>query len=81
MNFFPTTVTGTLHQLIGGATIRASTATGTTTTQTSATYNGLPVIGFATQLFNNGTLTGPGGQGVQAFYTGSFVHKYTRLIQ
>jgi len=81
LNFFPSTVTGTVHQLIGGATIRASTATGVTSTQSNATYNGLPVIGFATQLFNNGTLTIPGGLGVQAFYTGSFIHKYTRFIQ
>jgi len=81
LNFFPSSITGTVHQLIGGNTIRASTATGVTSTQTTATYNGLPVIGFATQLFNNGTLTIPGGQGVQAFYTGSFIHKYTRFIQ
>jgi hypothetical protein len=49
--------------------------------QASATYNGLPVVGFAAQFFNNGTLTGPGGTGVQAFYTGAFTHKFTRTIQ
>ncbi|HKE40961.1 MAG TPA: hypothetical protein VKG21_14060 [Casimicrobiaceae bacterium] len=82
LNWLPGTVTGTTHQLIGGPTIRTSTATGVSTTQNVVTYSGLPVVGFAAEFFNNGTLTGPPGQlGVQAFYTGSFVHKYTRLIQ
>jgi len=81
LGFLPSTITAPTHQLIGGATIRTSTATGISTTQTAATYNGLPIVGFAAQYFNNGTLTVPGQQGVQAFYTGSFVHKYTRLIQ
>jgi hypothetical protein len=80
LNFFPATVTLPVHQLIGGATIRSSTATGVSSVQTTATYNGLPVIGFAAQSFNNGTLVGPLGP-VQAHYTGSFLHKYTRLIQ
>ncbi len=82
LNFFPSDLAGTgIHTLIGGPTIRTSTRRARRRTQTTATYNGLPVIGFATQLFNNGTLTGPGAQGVQAYYTGSFIHKYTRLIQ
>lgn len=80
LNFFPSTITGTVHQLIGGATIRTSTATGTSSAQLTATYNGLPVVGFATQSFNNGTLVGPSGP-VMAHYLGSFIHKYTRLIQ
>ncbi len=80
LNFFPSSITGTVHQLIGDATIRTSTATGVSSAQATATYNGLPVIGFATQSFNNGTLPGPTGP-VQAHYVGSFIHKYTRLIQ
>jgi hypothetical protein len=86
LNFFPA-FTGTppappVHQLIGGATIRQNTATGALTSQLTATYNGLPVVGFAAQSFNNGTLVNPaGGAAIQAFYTGSFIHKYTRLIQ
>ncbi|MEP7098606.1 MAG: hypothetical protein ABI748_13170, partial [Dokdonella sp.] len=74
-------VSSPVHQLIGGATTVISTATGTASTQINATYNGLPAIGFAAQYFNNGTLTNSGGQGVQAFYTGSFPHRYTRSIQ
>ena len=81
LNFFPSSITFPVHQLIGGGTIRTSTATGTSSAQATATYNGLPVIGFATQLFNNGTLPNPAGGSIQAFYTGSFIHKYTRLIQ
>jgi len=84
LNFFPSTITLPVHQLIGGGTVRVSTATGAPQPGSpfaTATYNGLPVVGFAVQLFNNGTLTNQGGLGVQAFYTGSFVHKYTRLIQ
>jgi len=70
-----------VHELIGGNTVHTNTGTGATTTATTATYNGLPVIGFAAQYFNNGTLTGPGGTGVQAFYTGAFMHRYVRSIQ
>jgi hypothetical protein len=75
-------VTAPVHQLIGGNTLRISTATGATTTQANATYNGLPVVGFAAQYFNNGTLAAPGATvGVQAFYTGAFTHRYDRFIQ
>src|SRR5262249_386875 len=81
LGFLPPSITAPRHELSGGNTIRTNTATGVSTTQTSATYNGLPIVGFAAQYFNNGTLTVPGQQGVQAFYTGSFLHKYTRLIQ
>ena len=80
LNFFPASITPPLHQLIGGNTIRTSTATGTSTVQASATYNGLPVIGFAAQSFNNGTLVGQNGL-ILAHYVGTFIHKYTRLIQ
>jgi hypothetical protein len=83
LNFFPASITLPVHQLIGGATVRTSTATGLPVPGSpfaSSTYNGLPVIGFAAQSFNNGTLVGPTGP-VQAHYTGSFIHKYTRLIQ
>jgi hypothetical protein len=81
MNFLPSGVTPS-HQLINNtalATTVVNTNTGTTTTFGTATYNGLPVVGFAAQSFNNGTLVSS-GLPVQAFYTGSFIHKYTRLI-
>ena len=39
-------------------------------------FTGLPVVGFAVQKFENGTLEG----GVLANYAGTVVHKYTRDI-
>jgi hypothetical protein len=46
----------------------------------SATFFGLPVIGFAVQTFQNGTL--PGAQGlIQSNYGGNFVHKYQKDIR
>ena len=43
----------------------------------SGTFSGLPVIGFAAQTFNNGTLTDAAGKLIQSQYGGNFVHKYT----
>ncbi|TMH01089.1 MAG: hypothetical protein E6H67_17915 [Betaproteobacteria bacterium] len=83
LNFFPgpSTIIPPVHQLIGGATIRQNTGTGALTQQVAATYNGLPVVGFAAQSFNNGTLVGTSGGFILAHYVGTFIHKYTRLIQ
>ncbi len=47
----------------------------------TVSYFGLPVIGFAVQSFNNGTLTNQAGALVQSQYGGNFVHKGTRRIQ
>ncbi|WP_041523952.1 hypothetical protein [Gilvimarinus agarilyticus] len=41
------------------------------------TFTGLPVVGFAVQKYENGTLEG----GVLSNYAGVVVHKYTRDIQ
>jgi len=43
----------------------------------NGTFTGLPVIGFAAQSFNNGTLADAGGKLIQSQYGGNFVHKYT----
>ena len=43
------------------------------------TYLGLPVVGFAVQSFNNGTLV-VGGTNVLANYGGNFVQKTTTTI-
>ena len=74
LNFFPGpgTIVPPVHQLIGGATFRQNTGTGALIQQVAATYNGLPVVGFAAQSFHNGTIPQ---------YIGTFIHKYTRLIQ
>ncbi len=47
----------------------------------SATFFGLPVIGFAAQSFNNGTLSDTTGRLIQSQYGGNFVHKYTTDIR
>jgi len=80
LNFNGSTVTAGRHQLVGGASTVFSIATGTTTTLAATTFNGLPVVGFAAQSFNNGTLTANGAQELSN-YGGNFVHKTTRSIQ
>ena len=57
--------------LIGGGLIR---------TGNTATYYGLPVIGFAVMSYMNGTLQ-VGGQPVLSNYGGNFVHKTSTTIQ
>jgi len=82
LNFNGSTVAGLagVHTLLGGASTLFSTATGATTTLATTTFNGLPVVGFAAQSFNNGALT-VGGASVLSNYGGNFVHKTTRSIQ
>ena len=74
---------GASHQLIGGAIDGVQhQVTGRLRLPRlpATTFNGLPVIGFAAQTFENGTLTS-GGINVQSNYGGNFIHKYTRSIQ
>jgi len=82
LNFNGSTVAGLagVHTLQGGASTLFSTATGATTTLATTTFNGLPVVGFAAQSFNNGALT-VSGSPVLSNYGGNFVHKTTRSIQ
>jgi hypothetical protein len=47
----------------------------------TATFHGLPVIGFAAHQFNNNTLLNAAGLNVQSAFGSNFQHKYTRLIQ
>ena len=56
-----------------------TTAAGVVTRGT-ATYIGLPVIGFAAENYINGFLTDPTGKLVQSSYGGNFVHKTKRTI-
>jgi hypothetical protein len=70
---------GQYHTLVGGQTTRTAPS-GTVTQQASATYFGLPSIGFAVNryTFNNmPTSTGT----VLSNYGGNFIHKGTRNIQ
>jgi len=81
LNFNGSTVPAGRHMLVGGASTVFSTATGTTTSLGVTTFNGLPVVGFAVQSFNNGALPVSGGGSVLSNYGGNFVHKTTRSIQ
>jgi hypothetical protein len=63
----------------GWATIDFTTVPGRTLTGTSATFHGLPVIGFAVQEYVNGTLVVDGST-VLSNYQGSVLHKATRDI-
>jgi hypothetical protein len=68
-----------VHQLFLPSTTITSLS-GTRTTGT-ATYLGLPVVGFAAISFQNGTLTAPGTLGlIQSQYGGNFVHKTKRTV-
>ena len=66
------------HRLISGVTLRTNivgaVAVGT------ATYLGLPVVGFAVQSFTNGTLSDGLGGRIQSNYGGNFVHKTKRTV-
>jgi hypothetical protein len=81
INFNGLTVPATKHILVGGASTTFDTATGTTGSTTATTFLGLPVIGFAGQTFQNGTLSDAAGKNVQSNYGGNFNHKTTRAIQ
>lgn len=64
------------HQLGGGYTTQIYLSNGSTNWWQSATYYGLPVIGFAAITFSNGNVNG-----VASNFGGNFNHKYTRDVQ
>jgi len=80
LNFLTSTVPPGKHQLVGGESTVFNTAAGTTSTLTSTTFNGLPVIGFSAITFENGVIPNGGGL-IQSQYGGGFTHKQTRSIQ
>jgi hypothetical protein len=57
--------------------ITSVTTVGGGTVTEAVSYVGLPVIGFAVESYNNGTLS---GSSVLSNYAGDFVHKGTRAI-
>lgn len=75
---FPLT-SGSRHQLVGPGSTVFNTRTGGTIATLSTTFNGLPVIGFAATVFENGTLTS-GGTAIQSNYGGNYNHKFTKSI-
>ena len=77
IGFFPSSVSAPIHTLGNDDTIVTDiegNATGST-----ATYVGLPVIGFAVQSFTNGVLI-VNGQATLSDYGGNFVQKSTRRV-
>jgi hypothetical protein len=79
LDFRGSTVPAGRHQLVGGASTVFNTKTGTTIGLLATTFNGLPVIGFAATIFENGTLTS-GGVALQSNYGGNYNHKLTKSI-
>jgi ribosomal protein S28E/S33 len=69
------------HQLVGGPSgVFNGTAYTPPVTGSTTTFNGLPVVGFASITFNNGNV-GVGPSLLQSNYGGNFNHKLTRSIQ
>lgn len=77
MNF---AVSGSAHQLVGPGSTVFNTATGATGATASTTFVGLPVIGFASVIYENGTLTS-GGLNIQSNYGANYNHRTTRSIR
>jgi hypothetical protein len=75
---FPVPSGSTAHTLANSNTVVTFLGGGTSGV-TSATYYGLPVVGFAVQSFANGAIQ-VGGEAVLSNYGGNFGHKYTTLI-
>ncbi|MCL2872274.1 MAG: hypothetical protein FWF41_04750 [Betaproteobacteria bacterium] len=79
-DFTPTATIATgKHTLVGGATTQVDLEASNIIPQASATYTGLPMVGFAVQQFNNGTLTN-GGLNVWATYDGRIAHRFSKDI-
>jgi len=79
MNLGFTNVSGTIHELINVTNTTITPLGGTATTGNTATYFGLPVIGFELESYTNNTLV-VGGTTVLSNYGGNFVHKTTTSV-
>ena len=79
---FPTAIAGaspTVHELINTTNTLITDIGSSTSSGQTVTYIGLPVVGFAVQTFNNGTLS-VGGVNVLSNYGGNFIHKYQTIV-
>jgi len=80
---FPTAILGALpqvHELINTTNTLITDIGSSTSSGSTVTYVGLPVVGFAVQTFTNGTLL-VGGVNVLSNYGGNFIHKYQTIVQ
>ncbi|MDR2172721.1 MAG: hypothetical protein LBE32_00685 [Burkholderiales bacterium] len=86
---FPAPASGAYHQLVGTTVSPATSGTtqyvdlraptpGATTWQT-VTFDGLPMVGFGVQLFNNGEVVGPSGK-TWSSYAGRIAHRFSKSI-
>ena len=64
-----------MHRLGGSYTTSVNLRNGSTSFWSSATYYGLPVVGFAAITFSNGNVGG-----TLSNYGGNFNHKSTRYV-
>ncbi len=79
LNFNGPSVPVTRHRLTGGSSMTFNTATGSTSSLSSTTFYGLPVVGFAAITFENEVLPGATGP-IQSNYGGNLNHKATRNV-
>ena len=81
VGFFPDTVTGAIHTLPNDNTtfVDPTVSPPFVSGAAPATYQGLPVVGFAVESFTNGVLI-VNGQATLSTYGGNFVHKGTRFV-
>lgn len=79
LGFEPSTVAAPTHTL-ANAVSTLTPAGGATGAVTTATYFGLPVIGFMVQTFTNNTIM-VNGVAVQSNYGGDFDHRYVTRVQ
>jgi len=81
LGFFPETISGAVHTLGNDNTtfVDPTVSPPFVSGATTATYFGLPVVGFAVQSFTNGVLI-VNGQATLSDYGGNFVHKGTRFV-
>jgi hypothetical protein len=72
-----------IHQLTGGATlwIDSSVTPPKVNAMSEITFTGLPMLGFAVQQFNNGTLVDSAGRNVWASYAGRIEHGFEKRIE
>ncbi|MDR0770314.1 MAG: hypothetical protein LBE75_03835 [Burkholderiales bacterium] len=80
--FTPPTAPATFHTLTANTAntkLDLSGSTPVVTNPTSVVFSGLPMIGFAAQEFNNGTVQ-VGGNNVWSKYTGRIAHRFSKLI-
>ena len=67
-------------KLVGGATTAIHLQDGVFGQSSgAATYSGLPVVGFAVQVYNNNVIV-VGGKNVQSTYGADFAHRYNSSI-